>query len=151
MTNLIALSYNEVMKEKYNAEYHRKYNKEHIEQRRVLQKEYRARLLADPIRLKIHKEKLKAWQDAYRLKVRRRVLTLYSGGEPKCAWCGEDRMDCLTIDHIQGDGAKQKRELGKITGIRFYLYIEKNYDPTRYQVLCMNCQWIKRMQNKESY
>jgi hypothetical protein len=72
-----------------------------------------------------------------------RVLTHYSGGVPKCACCGETILDFLTIDHINLDGAKHRREISskseRAAGQKTYVWLEKNGYPEGFQVLCYNC------------
>src|SRR6266852_8334175 len=46
----------------------------------------------------------------WREKLRKRVLAAYGG---KCVCCGETEDSFLSIDHIDGDGNKHRRELGK--------------------------------------
>lgn len=70
------------------------------------------------------------------------IFTHYSGGTPKCACCGETIIEFLSIDHINNDGAKQRRE-NKTQGIRFYYWIKQNNYPNDLQVLCMNCNFAK--------
>ena len=77
------------------------------------------------------------------------VLSHYSGsnGKPRCVRCGFEDIRALTIDHIAGNGAQEKREKG--TGEKFYYYLRKHGFPEGYQTLCANCQFIKRVENKE--
>lgn len=55
----------------------------------------------------------------------------------KCACCGETERQFLTIDHINNDGAKQRRELGPAH--KFYCWIIKNNFPSTLRILCFNC------------
>jgi hypothetical protein len=64
----------------------------------------------------------------------------------RCACCGEDRLEFLTVDHVNGDGAEHKRKLGshrpsKSTGpYEVYSCIKKQgYPRDKYRVLCFNC------------
>lgn len=82
-------------------------------------------------------------------KLKIEVLSHYSGGTPRCVMCEESRLVCLSIDHIKGGGNKHMRDLGIKVGIYRWLKVQ-NY-PGGYQVLCMNCQFIKRAENKECY
>jgi len=78
------------------------------------------------------------------------VMAIYSEGQPKCACCGETEITFLTIDHINNDGAKQRRGIfGNriIGGYAFYSWIIKNDFPTDLQVLCMNCQFGRKFNN----
>jgi hypothetical protein len=76
------------------------------------------------------------------------VFTHYSDGKPKCKRCGFDDIRALTLDHINGDGYIQRKEL-KRKGSSFYFWARENGYPHDLQVLCHNCQWIKRHENKE--
>lgn len=76
---------------------------------------------------------------------REMVISHYS---PKkcCTSCGFSDMRALSIDHINGDGANHRREL---KGKSFYKWLIDNKYPRGFQVLCMNCQFIKRHEQNE--
>ena len=76
------------------------------------------------------------------------VINHYSNGTMKCARCYFSDIRALSIDHINGGGRKQEKELRKI-GTILYRWLPKNNFPEGYQVLCLNCQFIKRLENKE--
>jgi hypothetical protein len=61
----------------------------------------------------------------------------------KCGKCGFDNPLALQIDHINGGGGKEKRN-----GNRWYykkiLAEITSGNPRRYQLLCANCNWIKK-------
>ena len=72
-------------------------------------------------------------------KKRNEVLTLFGG---ECRRCGySDDVRALCLDHINGDGALDRR---KYQGVAWWYQVLKNPDPTRYQLLCANCNTIKR-------
>jgi len=72
--------------------------------------------------------------------IRRRVLEHYSSGNPECACCGESRYEFLCLDHTNGGGNKQRRELGMMqAGQVFHRWIVRNNFPAGYRVLCHNC------------
>ncbi len=81
--------------------------------------------------------------------LKREVLTHYGNGWCACVHCGFDNMDALSIDHIDGNGIEHRRSLGLSTGRKFYAWCKRNGYPEGYQTLCMNCQFIKRVKNKE--
>lgn len=73
------------------------------------------------------------------LKCKIEVFTHYSNGTPKCACCGEMLIGFLTIDHIDGDGKKQRIKLKISSGNTFYYWLRRTGYPKGYQVLCFNC------------
>jgi hypothetical protein len=73
-------------------------------------------------------------------RLRDEVIDAYGG---ECACCGETRREYLTIDHIDGNGNKQKREIGARTSDEFYRWLRQNNYPKGFQVLCLNCNMGK--------
>ena len=84
-------------------------------------------------------EKIAAQARKHNKELKRELLTHYGDGKPACVICGESRSDCLSIDHINNDGYKDKR-----TGAALYHWLKKNNYPEGYQTLCMNCQFVKK-------
>ncbi len=84
-----------------------------------------------------------------RHRLRSMILEHYGGTPPKCACCGETIIEFLTIDHINNDGSKQKLEIigHKHSGdsLKLYNWIIQNNYPDDLQILCMNCNWAKRV------
>lgn len=80
-------------------------------------------------------------KDKWNRGIKIKCLNAYGGC--KCVHCGECKIEFLTLDHVFGGGKKDKRE-NKISNI--YSYLRKlNYpNKDRYQVLCFNCNEIKR-------
>lgn len=69
---------------------------------------------------------------------REQVFEAYGGY--KCNCCGETEPLFLSIDHIDNNGATERKSgqyCGSGTG--FYQWLRKNKFPPGYQVLCMNC------------
>jgi hypothetical protein len=58
----------------------------------------------------------------------------------ECACCGEIEMLFLSIDHINGDGAIHRKEIGKSPDA-LYRWIVKNNFPDTFEILCRNCNW----------
>ncbi len=69
------------------------------------------------------------------------VFAHYCDGKPKCAKCGFDNPKALSVDHINGKGNEHRKTLG---GVNIIKWIVKNNFPEDFQILCMNCQFIKR-------
>ena len=78
------------------------------------------------------------------------VLCYYGGIPPKCKECSESRVECLVIDHINNDGYKHRKEMGFTGGHDTYNWIVKNGYPKGFQILCHNCNWVKRARHYES-
>ncbi len=75
-----------------------------------------------------------------------RVLTHYGNGNLACIQCDEHRLACLTLDHINNDGAEHRKLLHK----SIYLWAEQNNYPSGFQTLCWNCQWVKKSENERA-
>jgi len=121
-----------------------------IEKRREYQNNYyrqnREKLLAQRAeRLKRgYRASFTEYHRKYKRKIKKEVLSYYSNGIIACAICGEKNLYCLTIDHINGGGNKHRREeFGKVWGGNIYGYLRSRNYPLGYQVLCMNCQFVK--------
>ena len=84
----------------------------------------------------------------YKKQIKREVFSHYGSGLCVCVQCGESRIDCLSIDHIQGNGNKHRRTI-KRQGHNLYVWLRLEKYPEGYQTFCMNCQWVKRFANKE--
>jgi len=95
-----------------------------------------------------HREQVKYWHRERRLKTKLTVLTHYGGGRCACVICGESRLACLSIDHINGDGYEHRKEIGS-SGRSIYEWLLVRNFPKGYQTLCMNDQWVKRVINNE--
>ena len=61
---------------------------------------------------------------------------------PICKCCGENNIYILSIDHVHGNGKTDKK------APYLYKYIIKNNFPNDYQILCMNCNWLKNNEDK---
>ena len=82
-----------------------------------------------------------------RLKPRLDLMDLLGGRE--CVRCGFCDTRALQIEHKNGGGRKDaKKFINNYYMYKFYLNnVEKAKDVL--QVMCSNCNWIKRYQNNE--
>lgn len=83
-------------------------------------------------------------RDKYKLRIKREVLEFYGG---RCFCCSEADLMFLTIDHVNDDGYKHRKELGGKSGLSFYLWLRRNDYPSGYQVACWNCNCARRLNN----
>jgi len=67
------------------------------------------------------------------------------GGE--CVRCGFDDYRALQIDHINGNGTKERKSMTKNYHKAVIASVLNNEN--KYQLLCANCNWIKRVENNE--
>jgi hypothetical protein len=75
---------------------------------------------------------------AWRTALRQEVIAHYSGGTCRCSCCGEAHMAFLVVDHINGEGNKHRRAIGR-TGLSFYRWLRTNGYPPGFRVLCHTC------------
>ena len=76
----------------------------------------------------------------YALTKRLLVFEKYGGCHCACPGCFVTDHEFLTIDHIHNDGAAHRKQF-KIDNI--YNWLIKNNYPPGFQVLCMNCNFVK--------
>jgi RNase P subunit RPR2 len=73
----------------------------------------------------------------YRARLKTEVLDHYGN---ICSCCGESAVEFLSIDHIDGNGNKHKKEVSYGSGgANFYIWLKKNNYPSGFRVLCHNC------------
>lgn len=67
----------------------------------------------------------------------------------ECLSCGIKDKRVLQVDHIWGGGSKELKNSGN--GPSYYKRILKSIEnnENKYQVLCANCNWVKRHTNNE--
>lgn len=107
-----------------------------------------------------NKEKMKEYQKKYRLtdnykksqnkcrrKKRDEVIELLGG---KCVYCGIIDFRVLQVDHINGGGSAERKSGAYRAGHSYHVINSIKNDEKKYQLLCANCNWIKRYENKET-
>lgn len=67
----------------------------------------------------------------------------------KCVKCGFKDVRALQIDHINGGGSQERKE--RDFKMNFHKHVLESFirKENKYQLLCANCNWIKRFENKE--
>jgi len=106
----------------------RQYSHAHREQDRTWHKEWRSK----------HRDHFNYTRRLLDAKIRLRILRHYSPNLA-CAACGYRDIRALSLDHINRNGREMRARLGS----HERQWIIKNNFPEGYQVLCMNCQFIK--------
>lgn len=81
------------------------------------------------------------------LKKERNATVEALGG--KCIQCGFDDKRALQIDHIDGGGSKERKERNFKGSFNKHVLQSFLKGENKYQLLCANCNWIKRSVNNE--
>lgn len=82
--------------------------------------------------------KYSSYWATYRRHLRMEVLLAY-GGQCKC--CGETQYEFLCLDHVNNDGALDRRR--NLRSYRLHQWAKDNDYPPTLQVLCHNCNQAK--------
>lgn len=82
-------------------------------------------------------------QNDYRARSRSEAVEKLGG---RCCRCGFDDRRALQIDHVNGGGLHDRRTRGQHAPVRDIL---KDRNLGDYQLLCANCNWIKRAERQE--
>jgi hypothetical protein len=142
--------YRERHKDKLVAD-RRQYNLLHKEERAYakaeIYKSHREEILARcSLYRQTNRALLRERSKTERYKLKLEVLTQYGNGKAACVKCEFSDPRALSIDHVNGGGTAHRRKLGS----HLYLWLKHNHYPNGFQTLCLNCQFIKKMENKET-
>lgn len=67
-----------------------------------------------------------------------------------CQHCGFNDPRALQIDHVEGGGNKERRNLwSRLNTHQQYLAVRERFIRGELQILCANCNWIKRNERGE--
>ena len=67
----------------------------------------------------------------------------------ECARCGYRDIRALQLDHINGGGCKERKEMGHNTKLNNYYWSHPEEAFRKLQVLCANCNWIKLTEERD--
>lgn len=138
-----------------NREARLKYIKEYAEKNKEKIKEYRKQYYRkNKKRIKTrtkknwnkNKVKFNIERNKKRQELKRKVIQILGG---KCIQCGVDDMRCLQLDHIHGGGTEERSKMNVRAIYRFILNNPREEWEHKYQLLCANCNWIKKFENWE--
>ena len=96
---------------------------------------------------KNNRAKIRESQRRYHRRIKEELFNLLGN---KCVKCGFADKRALQIDHINGGGCKELKLYSSKDYRRVVLKSLKNKE-NKYQLLCANCNWIKRDTNNELY
>lgn len=92
----------------------------------------------------------------YHVKNRELKNAVYEVLGKKCVKCGFQDQRALQIDHVNGDGAQDRKKLSggrnSVGASTLYKAVLESVsrDENKYQILCANCNWIKKHENNEN-
>lgn len=93
----------------------------------------------------INKEKVKVKDRKHNQKIRLDILNLLGN---KCNICGFNDNRALQIDHVNSNGSKERSSL-QTHAYYNHVLSEIKLGSNEYQLLCANCNWIKRYEKHE--
>lgn len=130
-------------------EYNKKYWKKNKEKIALNRKIKRSKRTLEEIRydslktIKWRKDNLEKVNEYLRKRyysIRIECLNYYSNNMLECNCCKEKEIKFLSIDHINNDGAKHRKEMKQKN---IYRWLKTNNYPEGFQVLCYNCNLSK--------
>lgn len=135
----------------------RKWRADNLEHARQWSKEYRdshpgehaARVMkAYYEQRKTNPQAIRDRKAKFREMIRQKVLDFFGS---TCVRCGCSEAIILQVDHINGDGAVERKKTSNWNWLEYLKRIKADPETTRrtLQLLCPNCHWIKREENGE--
>ncbi len=125
----------------YRKKYHTEY---YLRNKKKLLSQQRERLL-DPLKKEQKNKKDRERHFNYKSK----IYALLGGA--KCKYCGYDKDPrALQLDHINGDGSIDRKRFHS-SAVRYWMEYKDNLEELKkkFQVLCANCNAIKKFENNE--
>lgn len=127
--------------ESKGVEYHREYREKNRAQRRKWNRDW----------IDKNRERYNASKYIYRENLKKEAVAIYSI-DNDCAICGCTDIDVLCLDHIDDDGAEDRKRRGisgrNSAGTSTYAALKRDGWPGGFQVLCANCNLKKEMERK---
>jgi hypothetical protein len=102
-------------------------------------------MTADEIKQRRHQHRLeyrREWDRKWREQNKIATFTRFGN---KCNRCGFADYRALQIDHVHAGGTREHQKLGRR---KFFKKVLSDTTGA-YQLLCANCNWIKRYENNE--
>ena len=81
------------------------------------------------------------------VRILRSKVVEFLGG--KCVKCGYSDKRALQIDHVNGDGYLERKKKSNVVRYLADVIVDIYIHGGRYQLLCANCNIIKKFENNE--
>lgn len=127
---------------KYNKSYYDEHSKEKILYSKQYQQQNKEKQY---VYVKRYLQKTNYYNNLH-LKQRQALLELLGN---KCIRCGFLDSRALQFDHIFDDGYLDKQRFKQTHTMLYYYYKNPEEAKKRLQILCANCNWIKRFEIKK--
>lgn len=93
------------------------------------------------------KDKMREYYRRHASKVRNKIIYLLGG---KCLKCNFSDWRALQVDHVNGKGNQERKSRGHSPSTLYRRVAESvQNNLCLFQLLCANCNWIKRYTNNE--
>src|SRR5581483_3439510 len=107
---------------------------------------------------KRNRPKMNDAKATWRLQTKRRAFAILGDkcSNPACQWLNGDGTRgctdhrCLQIDHVKSDGRLERVSGKSYNSLSIYRKIVRGVEIERYQLLCANCNWLKRYEQERS-
>ena len=126
-------------------EFSKRYSAKHRKEIRLHNQEY-YKLHRREILAKSKQNRAKTLKRMQQTVAQRRKIVLEHYGN-RCACCGLADTRFLTLDHVPHGKGNPKGKAKKCSRVEYGKCIAAGF-PKEYQVLCMNCNWVKGMYGK---
>jgi hypothetical protein len=104
------------------------------------------KLKEDPVKYARLRQYHRRWQNKGYARMKEEI---FSGLGSKCSACGITDRRVLQIDHVNGGGGRQERIYMGSTNRMRQILREFHTNVKAFQLLCANCNWIKRYEKRE--
>ncbi len=129
----------------YNATWYQANLEKRKEYGQTYKRKLREKREADPEYKAQHRERINALNQRNRKKLRLSILEMLGNC---CKICGYSNKRALQIEHINGDGAEERRRYQDPTACYRFIKSQVEAGTDRYQILCANCHIIKHSDDK---
>jgi hypothetical protein len=100
-----------------------------------------------------HRQQVNIYLKKYYINQRTQIFTLLGNkcSNPKCLVIGGcTDVRCLQVDHVNGGGVKERKSFTSQYAYYKFVLNQIKAGSKDYQLLCANCNQIKRIENKEN-
>lgn len=128
----------------YNAAWHQANREKKKEDERAYRLKKKEEMAVDESKRAQYRERVNASIQRNRKKLRLSILEMLGNC---CKGCGYSDKRALQIEHINGDGAEERRKYKDPNTCYRFIKSQIEAGSDRYQILCANCHIIKHSED----